>query len=61
MQRQVTKEDWVAMFREIGLSDEAMWNWHKVFEQRHPQGHAEFLDWLGIPREEINRIRNASR
>lgn len=57
MQKQVSKEDWVAMFREIGLNDETMTQWHRVFEERHPQGHADFLDWLGLSSEEIARVR----
>ena len=61
MQKNVTKEDWVAMFREIGLSDDAMMKWHRLFETRHPEGHAEFLNWLGIPLDEISRIRAESR
>lgn len=61
MQKRVNKEDWVKMFRDIGLDDGAMDTWHRLFEQRHPEGHAEFLKWLGIAPEEINKIRDASR
>lgn len=61
MQKKVTKEDWVAMFREIGLSEDAMMKWHRLFETRHPEGHADFLSWLGIPLDEISRIRAESR
>lgn len=57
MQNNVNKEQWVAMFKEIGLTDETMMKWHQVFEQRHPDGHAEFLKWLGISSEEIKKIR----
>lgn len=57
----VTKEDWVAMFRDIGLSDETMMQWHRLFETRHPKGHEAFLNWLGIPLDEISRIRADSR
>lgn len=58
MQRNVNKKDWVAMFREIGLSDEAMTKWHQLFEERHPEGHADFLNWLGLSSEEISKVRD---
>jgi len=53
----VNKDAWVAMFRDIGLSDAAMVRWHRVFEARNPAGHQEFLEWLGIPAGEIAEIR----
>ena len=58
MQKYVNKEDWVAMFREIGLNDETMTKWHILFEARHPEGHADFLNWLGLSSEEIAKVRN---
>jgi hypothetical protein len=61
MQGNVNKEDWVAMLREVGLSDEKMKKWHYLFETRHPEGHEGFLNWLGIPPNEINKIRANSR
>jgi hypothetical protein len=30
------KEQWVAMFAELGLGREAMHRWHATFEARHP-------------------------
>ena len=61
MQKKVTKQDWVEMFREIGMSDDTMMKWHRVFETRHPEGHEDFLVWLGISAEEIAGIRSNSR
>jgi hypothetical protein len=61
MQNFISKDDWVDMFREVGLSDEAMKKWHHLFETRHPDGHAGFLNWLGIASDEINKIRANSR
>lgn len=61
MQGKVNKEEWIAMFREVGLSDEAMKKWHHLFETRHPDGHEGFLNWLGISSDEINKIRANSR
>jgi hypothetical protein len=49
------------MFREIGLDDEQMHQWHKLFETKHPDGHKGFLEWLGIPAEKIEKIRADSR
>jgi hypothetical protein len=61
MQNNVSKDDWVAMFREIGLTDDDMMKWHRLFETRHPEGHAGFLAWLGIAPDEIASIRANSR
>ncbi|APG23736.1 MerR family transcriptional regulator [Syntrophotalea acetylenica] len=57
MQKNVGKEDWVAMFKEVGLDDDAMKQWHQIFEKRHPEAHAEFLKWLGLSPDKIANIR----
>lgn len=59
MSSHLTKDQWVALFREIGLDDATMRRWHQCFEARHPGQHQAFLEWLGIPAEEIDRIRAA--
>ena len=61
MQSNVTKEEWVDMFREIGLSEDLMMEWHRLFEARHPEGHGGFLEWLGVAPDEITRIRESCR
>jgi hypothetical protein len=61
MQRKMNKEDWVAMFREVGMSDDAMMKWHRLFEKRHPEGHEDFLVWLGISSDEIAGIRSKAQ
>ncbi len=61
MQKFVNKHDWIAMFQEIGLSEEGMKKWHQLFETRHPDGHESFLSWLGISSEESTSIRTQSR
>ncbi|MBT8339845.1 MAG: hypothetical protein HKP58_02455 [Desulfatitalea sp.] len=48
-EKKVDKEDWLAMFRDIGMTDEAMMKWHQLFEKRHPESHEDFLIWLAIP------------
>ena len=57
----VSKDEWVAMFRDIGMNEETMMKWHTLFETRHANAHLSFLNWLGIPPDEIKRIRAASR
>jgi hypothetical protein len=61
VQKKVNKEEWIAMFRDIGMSDEAMMKWHHLFETRHPESHENFLAWLGISSDEINKIRGKCR
>lgn len=61
MQNKVSKEDWVAMFKEIGLDDATLQKWHQLFETRHPEGHVEFLSWLGLSAAEITKIRATSK
>jgi hypothetical protein len=55
------KDDWVAMFREIGLDEATMQRWHALFEGRAPAAHQSFLEWLRIPDADVQRIRDASR
>ena len=61
MKKHVSVKKWVAMFREIGLDDAQMEKWHRLFEMRHPDAHQGFLEWLGLPTEEVDRIRSRSR
>ncbi len=60
MKREITVSDWVAMFREIGLDEAKMEQWHRLFEARHPAAHQDFLEWLGLKPDEIARIRAKS-
>ncbi|QSH41027.1 hypothetical protein P0136_10175 [Lentisphaerota bacterium ZTH] len=53
----MTKENWVAMFKEIGLTEDQMNNWHCIFEKQYPDDHKEFLKWLGIDDNEITKIK----
>jgi len=61
MSKKVTKQEWVALFKDAGLSDAVMKKWHQLFESRHPEGHDSFLRWLGLPDAEIDVIRKNSR
>ncbi len=60
MKHTVTVEEWVRRFRAIGLDEEAMQNWHTLFERENPEGHQSFLEWLGLPVERITEIRQKS-
>jgi hypothetical protein len=53
----MNKEKWVLLFKEIGLDEATMTQWHKAFEARFPGGHQSFLEWLNIEANEIRRIR----
>lgn len=61
MRTKMNKEDWIALFREIGLSEDAMMKWHRLFESRHAEAHEDFLAWLGLSTEERAKIRAQSR
>jgi hypothetical protein len=57
MKDHVTVDEWVAMFREIGLDEAKMHRWHQIFEVRHPDAHQAFLEWLGLSLEDIAQAR----
>ena len=48
---------WVDMFKEIGLDEAARDKWPTLFEQRHPEAHQSFLEWLGFSEADVKRIR----
>jgi DNA-binding transcriptional MerR regulator len=52
---------WVAMLEAGGMDDAGKKRWHMEFERRAPEGHQEFLLSLGIPADEVARIRSWSR
>ena len=53
----MNKEKWVFLFKEIGLDEATMTQWHREFEARYPDGHQSFLEWLNIEANEISHIR----
>ena len=57
----INKEQWIQIFRKSGLTDEQMLLWHRTFEKNSPEGHQEFLEFLSIPKAEIQTIRSQSR
>jgi len=57
----VDKKLWVEMLEAAGMDKGARKRWHSEFERRAPEAHDEFLLSLGIPREEVAKIRRWSR
>jgi MerR family transcriptional regulator, thiopeptide resistance regulator len=57
----VTKEKWVAVMRAAGFTDDDMHRWHAQFEKSAPREHQEFLEFLHIPPDEVQSIRDWSR
>ena len=52
---------WVEMLEAAGMDAKARKRWHVEFERRAPEAHNEFLLSLGIPAEEVPKIRRWSR
>ena len=61
MGAKMTTKEFQQLFREIGLDEAAMQKWHALFEQRHPDSHKSFLEWLGLDAAQIEQIRARSR
>ena len=59
--RLITKEVWVSILKAAGLDDAGMKNWHIEFERASPEAHQDFLESLGIEKDEIAAIRDWSR
>ena len=55
--RLISKELWVSMLRAAGLDETGMKNWHIEFERASPEAHRDFLESLGIEKDEIASIR----
>lgn len=52
-----TVHQWVALFSQIGLTDENMQTWHQLFEKQYPDAHQSFLEWLGLEDDKIAAMR----
>lgn len=57
----ISKEKFVAVMKAAGFSEQDMQRWHAEFEKLAPAEHQEFLEFLGIAKDEIERIREWSR
>jgi hypothetical protein len=58
---QMTKDEWVEVFRAAGMDDDGMQRWHREFESRYPDKHRAFLSWLQLSDEMITKIQQGSR
>jgi DNA-binding transcriptional MerR regulator len=59
--RRLTKEKWVALLRASGFTDEDLARWHRDFERGDPRYHQRFLEFLGLPADEIRAVRAHAR
>ena len=59
--RVITKDAWVALLQASGLDEAGMQKWHVEFEKMSPEAHQDFLESLGIDKEEIDQIRQWSQ
>ena len=55
------KDTWVSILRASGLDEAGMRNWHVEFEKTSPEAHQDFLESIGIEKNEIDLIREWSR
>ncbi len=54
---ELTRDSWAEMLRRSGMRSDQLGKWHVEFEKRLPLAHRSFLLWLGIPEQEVERIR----
>lgn len=57
----VTKDEFVALLRDSGITDAQMGSLHRLFEQRHPEQHESFLRMLQLDDSTVSQIRQKSR
>ncbi len=51
------RERWTGLLEAAGFTREDMRRWHAAFERHAPERHREFLEFLCLPDDEIDRIR----
>ena len=57
----MSRETWSELLKASGFTEEDMRRWHVDFESTSPEKHQEFLEFLCVPSEEIDAIREWSR
>lgn len=57
----MTKDKFMMVLKDIGLNENQMRKFHALLEERHPEDHQAFLEWLNLPAAEVSRIRAASK
>ena len=53
----MNRDTWVSLLAASGFSHDDMRRWHAEFERLAPDRHREFLEFLCIPADDIERIR----
>lgn len=56
-----SKEQFVTVLNDAGITDEQKRGLHVAFEKRYPQAHQSFLEWLSLSADEIRQVRAGSR
>ncbi len=57
----VTKDQFVALLRDSGVTEAQMRTLHQLFEKRHPAAHEAFLKALQLDGATVTEIRQKSR
>jgi crotonobetainyl-CoA:carnitine CoA-transferase CaiB-like acyl-CoA transferase len=57
----ITKDQFVSLLNDAGITDAQKHKLHSAFEARHPRAHEAFLQWLGLPADAIQGIREKAR
>ena len=57
----MNKEQWVNILKASGMDESSMRQWHIEFERDLPEVHCDFLESLGIDKEEIAEIKAWSK
>lgn len=59
--KNVTKEQFIAVLDDAGVTDDQKARLHAAFEKRYPEAHQSFLEMLGLPADAIRDLRARSR
>jgi len=51
-------DTWMSLLKASGFTEEDMYKWHVEFEKHSPDKHQQFLEFLCVPDEDIERIRS---
>ena len=55
--RVMSKKQWIRCLERAGLNEDGRDRWHLEFEAASPESHQDFLESLGLPADEIKKIR----
>ncbi|MFT3831152.1 MAG: hypothetical protein QM691_15750 [Opitutaceae bacterium] len=59
--KNVTRDQFLAVLDEVGVSETQKQRLHAAFEKRYPEAHQAFLEYLGLPADAVREIRARSR